>query len=210
MGVNQFGLLVAVTNRPKAGAPWSRALARPALPRSVGSAKRPRCRRLCREGAFHGSLCRRQLLVCAVPTASSPLSYTAETPRRGSRTSSPGLYTLTNGNLNDPARRASRVYPPYAHAAHAGFGGDFPGGRQPGVLPRKPDSEGRRGVVVTGADYGTVSSTLLSLSRKIQHSIYQYSSGPPSDYPYDDLSALLLEVLSAGRSRKAAASNGAR
>ena len=59
-------------------------------------------------------------------------------------------------------------------------------------------------MVLTGGDYGTVSSTLLSLPRKIQQSIYQYSDGPPSDRPYEDLSALLRQVLSAGRSRKSA------
>src|SRR5208283_5434060 len=70
------------------------------------------------------------------------------------------------------------------------------------TFSRKPDSEGRRGVVLTGGEQGTVSSTLLSLPRKIQQSIYQYSDGPPSDRPYEDLSALLRQVLSAGRSRK--------
>ncbi len=72
------------------------------------------------------------------------------------------------------------------------------------AFSRKPDSEGRRGVVLTGGEHGTVSSTLLSLPRKIQQSIYQYSDGPPSDRPYEDLSALLRQVLSAGRNRKAA------
>ena len=72
------------------------------------------------------------------------------------------------------------------------------------AFSRKPDSEGRRGVVLTGGEYGTVSSTLLSLPRKIQQSIYQYCDGPPSDRPYEDLSALLRQVLSAGRNRKAA------
>ena len=50
-----------------------------------------------------------------------------------------------------------------------------------------------------------MSSTLLSLPRKIQQSIYQYSDGPPSSRPYEDLSALLRQVLSAGRNRKSAA-----
>ena len=72
------------------------------------------------------------------------------------------------------------------------------------AFSRKPDSEGRRGVVLTGGEYGTVSSSLLSLPRKIQQSIYQYSDGPPSDRPFEDLSALLRQVLSAGRSRKTA------
>ena len=70
------------------------------------------------------------------------------------------------------------------------------------VFSRKPDSEGRRGVVMIGSEFGTVSSTLLSLPRKIQHAVYQYASGPPCDHAYDDLSALLRQVLSTERSRK--------
>jgi len=58
--------------------------------------------------------------------------------------------------------------------------------------------------VLEGGAFGTVSSTLLSLPRKIQQSIYQYSDGPPSNRPYEDLSALLRQVLSAGRNRKPA------
>jgi hypothetical protein len=76
------------------------------------------------------------------------------------------------------------------------------------VFSRKPDSDGRRGLVFTGGEFGTVSSTLLSLPRKIQHAVYQYSSGPPSDNSYDDLSALLRQVLSTERSRKNREGNG--
>ena len=76
------------------------------------------------------------------------------------------------------------------------------------VFSKKPDSEGRRGVVLLGNDFGTVSSTLLSLPRKIQHAIYQYAPGPPCDYPYDDLSALLRQVLSTERSRRCREGNG--
>ena len=57
-------------------------------------------------------------------------------------------------------------------------------------------------MVILDEEYGTVSSTLLSLPRKIQQAIMQYSPGPPCDHPYDDLSALLRQVLSADRSRK--------
>ena len=38
--------------------------------------------------------------------------------------------------------------------------------------------------------------------------MYQYASGPPCDYAYDDLSALLRQVLSTERSRKSREGNG--
>ena len=63
------------------------------------------------------------------------------------------------------------------------------------AFSRKQDGEGRRGVVLTGGEFGTVSSTLLSLPRKIQQSIYQYSDGPPSSRPYEDLSAAAAGVV---------------
>ena len=64
------------------------------------------------------------------------------------------------------------------------------------TFSRKPDSAGRRGVVLLGSDYGTVSSTLVSLPKKIHNSVYHSAPGPPSDCNYDDLSALLRQVLS--------------
>jgi len=62
---------------------------------------------------------------------------------------------------------------------------------------REPDASGRRGVVIKRPDYGTVSSTLLSLPTRTQNAVYQYAPGPPCDHAYDDLSALLRQVLSA-------------
>ena len=64
------------------------------------------------------------------------------------------------------------------------------------TFSRKPDDEGRRGIVVSAPDYGTVSSTLLSLSKKTHNAVYHYASGSPADHTYDDLSALLRQVLS--------------
>ena len=62
---------------------------------------------------------------------------------------------------------------------------------------RKPDSMGRHGVVIRRRGFGTVSSTLIALPFRSQNAVYQYAPGPPSDYAYDDLSALLRQVLSA-------------
>ena len=55
---------------------------------------------------------------------------------------------------------------------------------------------GRRGVVMSGPEFGTVSSTLLSLPKKTHNSVYHYASGSPAEHAYDDLSALLRQVLS--------------
>ena len=115
----------------------------------------------------------------------------------------PGLHTLSSGNLDDAKddrhdfiRRMLTLHTLDSAVTFLAVASR--------AFCRKADSEGRRGVVLKGAEFGTVSSTLLSLPRKIQQSIMQYSDGPPSERPYEDLSALLRQVLSAGRSRKPA------
>ena len=113
----------------------------------------------------------------------------------------PGLHTLTNGNLDDLQderhefiRRMLTLHTLDSAVTFLAVASR--------AFSRKPDAEGRRGVALSGGQYGTVSSTLLALSRKPQHSIYQYAPGPPCDCAYDDLSALLRQVLSAGRAQR--------
>jgi hypothetical protein len=110
----------------------------------------------------------------------------------------PGLHLMTNGDLDDHhdqrqefARRLltlQRLDSAVAFLAVASR-----------TFSRKPDPRGRRGVVITGPAFGTVSSTLVALHQRPQHSILQYAPGPPSDSPYEDLSALLRQVLSSDK-----------
>jgi hypothetical protein len=107
----------------------------------------------------------------------------------------PGLHLLTNGDLDDPrderqefARRLltlQRLDSAVAFLAVASR-----------TFSRKADSRGRRGLIVSRDEYGTVSSTLLSLPKKMQNAVYQYAPGPPCEHAYDDMSALLRQVLS--------------
>ena len=45
--------------------------------------------------------------------------------------------------------------------------------------------------------YGTVSSTLVALPKKIRNAVYQHTSGPLRDHSCDDGSVLLRQVLRA-------------
>lgn len=65
-----------------------------------------------------------------------------------------------------------------------------------------PDASGRHGVVQIEGRIVTVSSALLSLPERIQNAVMLYAPGPPNETPYDDLSALLRQVLSTGKSRR--------
>jgi len=199
LGVNQAGLLVTVTNRARVRPPLE--------PRSRGL--------LCRE-LMNSRNARDAAAKAAEELATGRYAGAnylcadgkyAAVIYGGSRVAivelQPGLHTLSTGNLNDAqddrhefVRRMLTLHTLDSAVTFLAVASR--------AFSRKADAEGRRGVVLKGSGFGTVSSTLLSLPRKIQHSIYQYSDGPPSDRPYEDLSALLRQVLSAGRSRKPA------
>jgi len=196
LGVNQHGLVAAVTNRPKTLVPSD--------PRSRGL--------LCRELLDVGNA--KEAARYAAEELSSGLyagaNYLcadadfAAVVYGGDRIEvvelQPGLHLLTNGDLNDPKdqrqeflRRMLTLHTLDSSVTFLAVSSR--------AFSRKPDVAGRRGVVLSGGEYGTVSSTLLSLSEKVQHCIYQYAPGPPSDHAYDDLSALLRQVLSTDKSR---------
>ena len=68
-----------------------------------------------------------------------------------------------------------------------------------------PDASGKMGVLVKKPDKKTVSSMLISLTEKTQRSVMQYAAGSPDTVPYEDVSALLRQVLSTDRAARAAA-----
>jgi hypothetical protein len=197
LGVNQHGLFCTVLNRPKKRPP--------AEPRSRGLL----CREMLdlRNAKEASEFAARELAtgkyaganyVCA-DAKYAAVVYGGDEVKVVEIT--PGLHIITNGNMDDYrderhelVRRMLTLHTLDSAVTFLAVASR--------TFSRKPDSFGRRGVVLTGEEHGTVSSTLLSLSRKIQQSIMQYSPGPPSEHPYDDLSALLRQVLSADRSRK--------
>ena len=69
-----------------------------------------------------------------------------------------------------------------------------------GAFSRTPDVTGKRGVVVREPNFGTVCSMLVSLSDRTQKSVMQFANGCPSEVQFEDVSALLRQVLSTDRS----------
>ncbi len=193
-GVNQHGLFVTVANRPKRvlpPEPRSRGLlCREML--AVGTAKEAAALAVeeLSSGRYAGAN-----FICA-DAESGTVIYGGE--RVVAHDLTPGLHILTNGQFDDRGdprqefvRRLltlQRLDSAVAFLAVASR-----------TFSRKPDASGRRGVVVTGGDYGTVSSSLLSLPERTQNAVYQYAPGPPCDNGYDDVSALLRQVLSTDR-----------
>jgi uncharacterized protein with NRDE domain len=197
LGVNQHGLFCAVLNRPKKRPPME--------PRSRGL--------LCRElldlrNAREASEYAAEELATGMYDGANYVCADAKFAAvvyGGNKIEVmeiiPGLHVITNGDMDDIrderhelVRRMLTLHTLDSAVTFLAVASR--------TFSRKPDSYGRRGVVMLGKEFGTVSSTLLALSRKIQSSVMQYSPGPPCDHAYDDLSALLRQVLSAERSRK--------
>ena len=193
-GVNQHGLFVAVVNAWKRNVPFD--------PRSRGVL----CKELlyCQTAEEALELGLRELetgcyaganYLCVDRTSGGVLYGGNEI---GMERLKPGLHLLTENRLDDRTdfrqefvRRLltlQRIGSPVAFLALASK-----------TFARKPDIEGKRGVVLTGPDLATVSSILLSLATKNQRSIMQFSNGAPSDKAYEDISALLRQVLSTDR-----------
>ena len=198
LGVNQHGLLVVVANRMKANVP--------AEPRSRGL--------LCRE-------------LLSMPNARKAVGHAVSELVTGAYAGvdflcvdaqfgavvhggnhvdteelTPGLHTLSNSGLNDPRderqefiRRQLTLQKIESSVTFLAMASR--------AFARKPDAWGRRGVVITGGEHGTVSSALISLPRKIQNAVFQYTGGPPCDMKYDDYSALLRQVLSTDKNKEA-------
>jgi len=67
------------------------------------------------------------------------------------------------------------------------------------TFARKPDPSGRRGIVISSGDIQTVSGLLLSLPKKGHGAVLQCTPTAPGDSKYEDVSALLRQVLSTDR-----------
>jgi uncharacterized protein with NRDE domain len=192
LGVNQFGLVVAVTNRSKSPIPpepRSRGLlCRDLLNLRTAREAAEQAVEELRTGNYAGAN-----YICldadhgAVVYGGSHVEMVPLTP---------GLHVFSNGNMddaNDPrqqfVRRLLTLHTLDSAVTFLAVASK--------TFSRKPDSSGRRGVILKGEDYGTVSSTLIALPTRPQYAAYQYAPGPPCDMAYDDLSALLRQVLSA-------------
>ncbi len=200
LGVNQYGTVATVMNRQKPLIP--------AAPRSRGL--------LCRELLnFRRAEDAAQYAADQLATGSySGANYVcldadyAAVVYGGDRIEvvklEPGLHTLSStGELNDPndprqgfVRRSLTLHRLDSSVLFLAVASR--------TFSRQHEIAGGRGIVLTGSEYGTVSSSLLSLPKRLQQAILQHAPGPPSETPYEDLSALLRQVLSTERSRQRA------
>ncbi len=188
LGVNEHGLLVAVTNRsaPPPPSPRSRGVLCRELLACRGAAEATaRAEAELASGRYAG--CN---LLCVDADHGSVVSGGARLQRTDLE---PGLHLLTNGDLNDEAD-------PRQSVARARLG------------PRPPDSArdfvtlaatvcGDPAIVVRAGHGGTVSSQLVALTELPRDAIYMHAEGPPDEHPYDDYSSLLRELAARFREK---------
>jgi hypothetical protein len=191
LGVNEHGLLAAVTNRPRAGAP--------AKPRSRGLLVRDLLLG-CRSAAEAVEAGKRELGTNAYAGCNLVLAdrERAVVLHGGDWLSvwplPPGLHVLTNHDLNDAGD------PRTVWSLSWLAGRDYDSSRD--CLTALKELCGQRGgegppICLDRGDRGTVSSTLIALRPTLADSVYLHAQGAPDRTPYDDYSHLLRELSGA-------------
>jgi uncharacterized protein with NRDE domain len=199
-GVNQYGLFVAVANCPKK--------ILPADPRSRGLL----CRELlgCQNAEEALDMAQRELMtgcyaggnfVCVDRMSGGVVHGGNDIEVERFK---PGLHILSENrvdNLDDyrqefvrrllTLQRIDSAISFFAVASRA--------------FSSSPDASGKMGILVRKQNIRTVSSMLVSLTEKTQRSVMQFAPGSPDMCPYEDVSALLRQVLSTDRAARAAA-----
>ena len=193
LGVNERGLLAAVTNRPKTTVPER--------PRSRGLL----CRDLLEQATLADAAAhvRRELLSgdyaganFVLATAEAGFLFEAgdelcETPLP------PGLHLVTNGPANDPHDPRQQLVREMFAAAPPRDVASFLDTAQR-VCRQGADAAGRS-VVLRRPERGTVSSTLLALPTDSAEAVYLFAGASPDVAPYDDYSQALRQLLSGQR-----------
>lgn len=194
LGVNEFGVLVALTNRPKSNTP-----------------ERPRSR---------GALCR-ELLNCptaaeAVEVAQRELSggrYDGANVLAADRRSaavmhggdevavvdlSPGLYVVANCDMDDACDHRQQIARDQFSRLTAESIDEKMSAAQ-AIMSLGPDEDGNQRIVLHGPDRGTVCSCMIAIAARPEDSRLSFAHGAPDEHPYEDLSAQLRDLLCGSR-----------
>jgi uncharacterized protein with NRDE domain len=207
LGVNQHGLLVALTNRRTLRNPQSPPsrgiLCRSLLAHaSIESALADACRQL-DSGQFAGC----NLIVAAAGRAATParpatLSRAAAIESYGEPAVtwlSAGLHLLTNGSLNDPLDpRIARTRNELSRVPTDSTAGWIAAAQKICALTGESPAvahTSNAAICLRGPDRGTVSSTVLSLAPHPEDQHFWHAPGYPATTAYEDHSHLLRSLL---------------
>jgi uncharacterized protein with NRDE domain len=186
LGVNEHGVLAAVTNRRK--------LELPRQPRSRGLLVRDLF--ACRTAKEASDLATRELdrglyagcnILCA-DAAGAWVLEAADWLRI--RPLPPGLHVLTNHDINDASDHR------LAHALGWLSQRDYANAAEcVAALKELCPQRGDPPICIRGARGGTTSSSIIALRQPLDRGIYLHAQGPPDVTPYVDYSHLLAELM---------------
>lgn len=194
LGVNEYGLFVAVTNRPLIDAPKS--------PRSRGLL----CRELleCESAAAAEELAEAGLasgqyaganFLCADAASGWIVEYGddgAETPRATKLDA--GLHLLANGAANDSGDMRQAYFRELMEAAAPSSMQEFAAASRR-ILATPLDESGERTIVVRMEERGTVSSSVVGVGEDRAASFFYFAPAAPDQTKYEDLSGTMQEML---------------
>jgi uncharacterized protein with NRDE domain len=192
-GVNEHGLLAAVTNRKTASVP--------ANSRSRGLLCRDVLRQSSAEGALawvRGELSRQAYagfnLILLTARASFVLEHADDLRIQALE---PGIHTIGNGHLDaadDP--RVQRTQALVEAMVSATQDRRWTDCVECAKAICRLHAEGNvPGICLHGDHWGTVGSTIVGLAVDSRQSVYHYAAGPPCRTPYVDYSTTLRELL---------------
>lgn len=185
LAVNEYGLVTAVTNRPRPGVPPK--------PRSRGLL----CRDVARLATAADALELAHEELAREPYAGVNLlvadRHTAWVISAGDRLVlqplGPGVHVLATGDVNDPHdRRLTRVRRIYS-GQPAATAEEFC--RLASKICSLGPAEGEPAIVLRRPGGGTVSSTILVVAENPKDSQLWHAAGPPDETAYEDLSPLV-------------------
>jgi uncharacterized protein with NRDE domain len=187
LGVNEYGVLVAVTNRPRSRPPErprSRGLlAREMLAFPTAQAAAQYAIRELDRGPYAG--CN---VVCA-DAASATVIHAGDWLRV--RPLPPGLHVLTNRDVNDATDDRVGHVLGWLSSRNCQAAGQWLDALREVCAHHEPDNPP---ICFRLADRGTVSSSLIALRSSLAESAWWHAQGPPDRTPYADCSHLLHEL----------------
>jgi len=190
-GLNESGIIVAITNRKKRDVlaqPPSRGLLCVDLLgcRSVEEANETAIKRLSGE---HFAGC--NVLVFSVEQA----TVIEAGDEFRTHHLSPGVHTIANARLDDGGN--PRVVRARSEVARRIRWNDSLDGKVMAAqaICALTGNESEPALCIKGSDRGTVSSTVIALADDTNETAYFYAPGPPSDTPYDDYSSTARDLL---------------
>jgi uncharacterized protein with NRDE domain len=187
-GVNQHGVLVAVTNRRKSQPP--------ARPRSRGLLARELLT-ACPSAAAAAAQAAHELgqdrydgcnLLCA-DAARAVLIQAGDWLRV--RPLPPGLHVLTGRDVNDASDRRVGQALGWLQGRRYAAAGECVASLRLLCAQHEPDGPA---MCWHGPDRGTVSSSIVALRPRLAESVYLHAQGPPDRIPYFDYAHLLREL----------------